>query len=111
MHYEALDPHLNLFRRFGLPPGSQEYENNVTHALINALRVSDPRIARTVITELAPEIQPIPIDWSDIAWSLQRPPPRLPAAFQNSMDFGNIYRWLYAADRPDSDPRRSDYGT
>ena len=24
MHYEALDPHLNLFRRFGLPPGSQE---------------------------------------------------------------------------------------
>src|SRR3954467_11158580 len=66
MHYEASDPHLNLFRRFGLPPGTQEYENNVTHALINTLRLSDPRVARIILSELAPEVQQIPIDWSDI---------------------------------------------
>ena len=48
MHYELSDPHLNLFRRFGLPVGSQEYENNVTHALINTLRVSDPRVREPV---------------------------------------------------------------
>jgi hypothetical protein len=71
---EAADPHLNLFRRFGLPFGSQEYENNITHALINTLRLSDPRITRSVLTHLVPDLAAIPVDWTDIAWGLQRPP-------------------------------------
>jgi hypothetical protein len=79
---EASDPHLNLFRRFGLPFGSQEYENNITHALINTLRLSDPRITRSVLTELVPELAAIPVDWTDIAWGLQRPP-RTPETFQH----------------------------
>ncbi len=61
MQHEILDPHLNLFRRFGLPPGGQEYENNVTHALINTLRLSDPRVTRSVLTELVPEIASVPL--------------------------------------------------
>ncbi len=72
MHYEFTDPHLNLFRRFGLPPGGQEYENNVTHALINTLRLSDPRVTRSVLRELVPELASLPVDWTDIAWGLQR---------------------------------------
>ncbi len=70
---EAADPHLNLFRRFRLPFGSQEYENNITHALINTLRLSDPRITRSVLTHLVPDLAAIPVDWTDIAWGLQRP--------------------------------------
>ncbi len=85
--HDILDPHLNLFRRFGLPPGGQEYENNVTHALINALRLSDPRATRVVLTELVPEIASLPLDWTDIAMGLQRPP-RSPAAFQNRVVLG-----------------------
>jgi hypothetical protein len=87
MQYESLDPHLNLFRRFCLPPGGQEYENNVTHALINTLRLSDPRVTRSVLTELVPEIASVPVDWTDIAWGLQRPP-RSPEAFQNRVVLG-----------------------
>jgi hypothetical protein len=87
MQYQSLDPHLNLFRRFGLPPGGQEYENNVTHALINTLRLSDPRVTRSVLTELVPEIASVPVDWTDIAWGLQRPP-RSPEAFQNRVVLG-----------------------
>jgi hypothetical protein len=82
MEYESSDPHLNLFRRFGLSLGTQEHENNVTHALINALRLSDPRITRILLTELVPELKQFPIDWTDIAWGLQRPP-RSPEGFQN----------------------------
>jgi hypothetical protein len=87
MQFESQDPHLNLFRRFGLPPGSQEYENNVTHALINTLRLSDPRVTRSVLTELVPELASLPVDWTDIGWGLQRPP-RSPDAFQNGVVLG-----------------------
>jgi hypothetical protein len=80
--YESVDPHLNLFRRFGLPPGSQEYENNVTHAFINTLRVSDPRITRLILHDLVPEIRGVVVDWTDIGWGLQKPP-RSPGAFEN----------------------------
>ncbi len=78
---EASDPHLNLFRRFGVPFGTQEYENNITHALINTLRLSDPRITRSVLCELVPELAALPVDWTDIAWGLQRPPRVAPETF------------------------------
>lgn len=44
------DPHLNLFRRYDAPLGSSEYENNITHALVNTLRLSDPRATRLTLT-------------------------------------------------------------
>ncbi len=87
MHNESTDPHLNIFRRFGIPDENQEYENNVTHALINALRLSDPRITRSLLIKLIPEIYNIPIDWADIGWGLQRPP-HSPESFDNRVVLG-----------------------
>jgi len=82
MEDEVVDPHLNLFRRYGLSFDSQEEENNVTHAFINTLRLSDPRVTRLVLTHLVQEIGSLAVDWSDIGWGLQRPP-LSPSAFQN----------------------------
>jgi hypothetical protein len=80
---ENSDPHLNLFRRFGLPFGSEEYENNITHALINTLRLSDPRITHSVLCELVQELAALRVDWTDIAWGLQRPPRVAPETFEH----------------------------
>ena len=80
MEHEWGDPHLNLFRRYGLSLDSQEDENNVTHALINTLRLSDPRVTRRLLTELVPPIGAVSVDWSDVGWGLQRPP-RSPIAY------------------------------
>ena len=87
MAQENLDPHLNLFRKFGLSIGEKEYENNVTHALINTLRLSDPRVTRALLAQLVPEVRSISVDWTDIGWSLQRPP-RSPEGFQNRLVLG-----------------------
>jgi hypothetical protein len=81
MDHEIVDRHLNLFRRYGLG-NHQENENNVTHALINTLRLSDPRVTRAMLTDLLPDIVSLSVDWSDLGWALQSPP-RSPSDYRH----------------------------
>ena len=85
--HQYSDPHLNLFRRFALAFGTQEYENNITHAFINTLRLSDPRVARAVLLEIVPELKDMDVDWTDIGLGLQRPP-RSPNGYKNRVALG-----------------------
>lgn len=104
MNHELFaDPHLNLFRRYGLKEATPEHENNVTQALVNALRLSDPRVTKLVLTDLAPELGTLPIDWSDVGFGLQRPPEEQPpSGFQHRVIIA-ISREGVRADEPQGD--------